>query len=119
MSSRLTAIVIDCSDLTRLADFWRQLLDYEETERDEESVYLEPPGRTGPGLLLQRVPERKTVKNRLHLDLSPRDRDQPDEVERAKALGATEVDIGQGEVSWVVLADPEGNEFCILRGRKP
>jgi hypothetical protein len=63
------------------------------------------------------VPEEKTVKNRLHIDVSPSGSDQNAEVERVLALGATRADVGQGrDVSWVVLADPEGNEFCILRG---
>ena len=66
-----------------------------------------------------RVPEAKTVKNRLHLDLSPADREQEDEVRRLLDLGARPGDVGQGAESWVVLADPEGNEFCVLAGRHP
>ena len=66
-----------------------------------------------PGLLFLSVPEGKTIKNRLHLDLRPADRDA--EVARLEGLGASRVDIGQGEQTWVVLADPEGNEFCVLR----
>jgi hypothetical protein len=69
-----------------------------------------------PGLLFVNVPEPKTVKNRLHLDFRPEDRDG--EVERLLALGAVRADIGQGDQSWVVLADPEGNEFCILSSRR-
>ena len=61
------------------------------------------------------VPEGKTVKNRLHIDVSPIDSSQDEEVERLLALGARRVDIGQGDVGWVVLSDPEGNEFCVLR----
>ena len=73
-----------------------------------------PTSRSYPGLCILRVPETKAIKNRLHIDLSPDDRDA--EVERLLGLGATRVDIGQGDdVSWVVLADPEGNEFCVLR----
>ncbi|MHB1208201.1 MAG: VOC family protein [Acidimicrobiales bacterium] len=68
-----------------------------------------------PGLLFVQVPEAKSVKNRLHLDFRPEDRDF--EVDRLLALGATRIDIGQGEQSWVVLADPEGNEFCVLGAR--
>jgi hypothetical protein len=68
-----------------------------------------------PTLLFTRVPESKAVKNRLHIDVSPIDRSRDEEVERLLALGARHVDIGQGEQSWVVLADPEGNEFCVLR----
>jgi len=68
-----------------------------------------------PGLLFARVPERKTLKNRLHLDFRPGDRDAA--VARLLSLGAAHVDIGQGEQSWVVLSDPEGNEFCVLSSR--
>ncbi|MPY85727.1 MAG: hypothetical protein GEV00_21070, partial [Actinophytocola sp.] len=64
-------------------------------------------------------PEDKQVKNRLHIDVNPTDREQADEVARLLALGARHVDVGQGDVSWVVLADPEGNEFCVLAGRRP
>ena len=66
-----------------------------------------------PDLLFLKVPERKTVKNRMHLDLRPED--QAAEVARLEALGARRVSVGQGEVSWVVMADPEGNEFDVLR----
>ncbi len=72
-------------------------------------------GVTAPTVIFIPVPEPKTVKNRLHIDVSPIDRGQDEVVERLLALGARRVDIGQGEQSWVVLADPEGNEFCVLR----
>ncbi len=117
MTSNLTEIVVDCEGPDRLARFWREVLGWEETHRDDHSVYLESPDRSGPGLLFLKVPEGKRVKNRLHLDVSPRDVEQREEVERLKGLGAVEIDIGQGEVSWVVMADPEGNEFCVLSGR--
>ena len=76
--------------------------------------WLEP-GEGSPDVLFQEVPEAKTVKNRLHFDLRPDD--QADEVARLEALGARRIDIGQGDVSWVVMADPEGNEFCVLAAR--
>ncbi len=63
--------------------------------------------------------EGKTVKNRLHLDVNPTDREQDEEVRRLLDLGAPHADVGQGDESWVVLADPEGNEFCVLAGRRP
>jgi len=72
----------------------------------------------GTALTFVKVPEPKTVKNRVHLDLRPFRCDQDEEVARLLALGATHVDIGQGDVPWVVLADPEGNEFCVLRRRR-
>jgi hypothetical protein len=70
-------------------------------------------------LTFAHVPEGKTGKNRLHLDLSPVDREQDEEVRRLLDLGARHADVGQGDESWVVLADPEGNEFCVLAGRRP
>jgi len=78
-----------------------------------------PSGPVPPVLTFARVPEAKRVKNRLHLDLSPVDRDQADEVHRLVGLGAQRVDVGQGDASWVVLADPEGNEFCVLGPASP
>ena len=118
MSSRFTELVVDCRDPRSLAEFWCAVLDWRVTEEVEGLVEIagdEP----GPTLLFIPVPEPKTVKNRLHIDVNPRDREQEEEVERVLALGARRVDVGQGDVDWVVLADPEGNEFCILRTRKP
>lgn len=79
----------------------------------------ERPGPVPPTLTFARVPEGKTVKNRLHLDVSPADREQGEEVVRLIGLGARRSDVGQGDESWVVLADPEGNEFCVLAARRP
>jgi Glyoxalase-like domain len=77
-----------------------------------------PRAERGPGLVFLTVPETKALKNRLHIDLAPAsDDDQEAEVRRLESLGARRVDIGQGDVSWVVLADPEGNEFCVLTPR--
>jgi predicted enzyme related to lactoylglutathione lyase len=116
MAARLTEIAVDCSDPDRLAQFWSAVLGWPVGERDDWGVeLLGPPG--WPTLLFIKVPEPKTVKNRLHLDVNATDRDQDAEVERIIALGATHADVGQGDVSWVVLADPEGNEFCVLRSR--
>ena len=115
MGSSVYSIAIDCADPRGLASFWEQVLDYERTEDDDDEVAIEPRGGSGNTLLFLKVPDDKKVKNRIHLDLNPTD--QAAEVERVKKLGAREVDIGQGDVSWVVLADPEGNEFCILTPR--
>ena len=117
MASKFTELVIDCAEPERLAAFWAEVLSYRVTEREEDAVFIEGPEGSGPGLLFTVVPEPKSVKNRLHIDVNPRDRDQDEEVERLLALGARRVDIGQGEQRWVVLADPEGNEFCVLRTR--
>ena len=119
MGSRFSELCIDCTDPARLAQFWCEVLGYQITEQDDDSVEIaEEPGTT-PTLLFVTVPEVKIVKNRLHIDVSPRDREQEEEVGRIEALGARRIDVGQGEVSWVVMADPEGNEFCVLRTRRP
>jgi predicted enzyme related to lactoylglutathione lyase len=119
VACRLTELAIDCRDHHLVGTFWSQVLGYEVTETSDgpEDYYVQltgPPG-AGPTILAIRVPEEKTTKNRLHIDVNATDRDQDAEVERILALGATRVDIGQGEQTWVVLADPEGNEFCVLR----
>ena len=124
MTSRLTEVVIDCHRPRELAEFWAAVLGYEVIDEGEDFAEIgswQPTVEAvraqvmPPTLMFIRVPESKTVKNRLHLDVSPVDRAQADEVERILALGARHVDIGQGEQTWVVLADPEGNEFCVLR----
>ncbi len=117
MVSKFTELVVDCSDPQRLADFWSRVLDYKISEADDESVEIKGPEGSGPSLLFAKVPEGKRDKNRLHIDVNPVDSDQDEEVERILELGARKIDIGQGDVSWVVLADPEGNEFCVLRSR--
>ena len=116
MALRLYTVTVDAHDPAALAEFWRQALDYRVAYAAEAEVAIEPPDNTtAPALLFLAAPDTKSVKNRLHFDLAPDD--QAAEVDRLVALGARRVDIGQGEVSWVVLADPEGNEFCILTPR--
>ena len=120
MGSKVHSITIDASDPRRLAEFWEQVLDYERTYESDEGeadyeVVLSPKAGRGDDILFGKNPDVKKVKNRLHFDLAPTDQDA--EVERVLGLGATRVDIGQGDTPWVVLADPEGNEFCILRPR--
>jgi predicted enzyme related to lactoylglutathione lyase len=122
VAARLTEIAIDCQDHVLVGDFWAAVLGYEVTDRSDGPedwyVQLAGPAGSGPTVLVIRTPDGpKTTKNRLHLDLNATDRDQDAEVERIIALGATRVDIGQGDVDWVVLADPEGNELCVLRSR--
>ena len=109
---------IDCADPAALARFWTEALGYRiEDTADPDEIPIVPKDGRGVRILLAKVPEEKTIKNRLHLDLRPDD--QAAEVERLLALGARRVDIGQGAQTWVVLADPEGNEFCILRNLTP
>jgi hypothetical protein len=116
--------VIDCHQPHELAAFWCAVLDYEVIDEGDDLVEIagwHPTAEAvraearAPTLVFVRVPESKAVKNRLHIDVSPIDRGRDEEVARLLALGARHVDIGQGDQSWVVLADPEGNEFCVLR----
>ena len=119
MTLGIQCLTIDCKDPDALARWWASALNYEITyqsppeETEDREVAISQPGGDWELLFLQ-APDDKVVKNRLHLDLRPEDRDA--EVDRLIELGATKADIGQGpEVTWVVLADPEGNEFCVLR----
>jgi predicted enzyme related to lactoylglutathione lyase len=124
MPTRLVHMVLDANDPARLAAFWAAALGWEADLDDlpDEAAVL-PAGFSYPGtsavpLVLIPVPERKTGKNRIHLDLASHSvAGQQELVARLRELGATPVDIGQGDVPWVVLADPEGNEFCVLEPR--
>jgi Glyoxalase-like domain len=106
------ALAIDCDDPELLAEFWCEVLGYVVVFRGEGEIAIAVDDQTHPGLMFVRVDDPKRGKNRLHLDLTPED--QRAEVERLIALGAQQVDVGQGDASWVVMADPEGNEFCVL-----
>lgn len=112
MAASLYHLVIDAHDLPALARFWCEVLDWKVLFEHEQEIIIGRDEHAYPGLCFLPAREPKTVKNRLHIDLAPDDQDA--EVERVIALGARRVDIGQGEVPWVVLADPEGNEFCVL-----
>jgi hypothetical protein len=107
-------LVVDTTDPVALGTWWATALGWVVVNDDPEEFEIRPGPDRLPGLLFARVPEDKVVKNRLHLDLRP-DADQAGEVARLEALGATRVDVGQGEQTWTVLADPDGNEFCVLR----
>jgi hypothetical protein len=117
MTSRFTELCFDCRDPELLARFWADVLGYER-KLEDGLHYIEGQPGSGPVIIFSPVPEGKTVKNRVHIDVNPSDREQDEEVDRLIGLGASRVDIGQGDVSWVVLADPEGNEFCVLRSRR-
>jgi Glyoxalase-like domain len=108
-------VIVDARDPVALGRWWREALGWVVVNDDPEEYEIRPAPDRLPGLLFVPVPEAKTVKNRLHLDFRPDDRDA--EVERFLSLGATRADVGQGDQSWVVLADPEGNEFCVLGSR--
>ena len=119
MDIRIQCVVVDADDCEKLAKFWSAALGWRITVEEADEWVIEPPEGSpevdvAPDILFGKDPNPKTVKNRLHFDLRPKD--QAAEVERLIGLGATRVDIGQGpDVTWVVLADPEGNEFCVLR----
>jgi hypothetical protein len=130
VTSKFTELAIDCADPSGLARFWCAVLGYEVRDEEDGLVTIGSPevpegrnrsGPVPPELTFARVPEGKIVKNRVHLDVNATDREQDEEVGRLLDLGARHADIpGQtGEESWVTLADPEGNEFCVLAGRYP
>jgi hypothetical protein len=129
-SIRWYAVVVDCRDVVAQSRWWAAVLDWRIGYEAANEVVLVPhamdPGRDvppaerGPGLIFVPVPEGKSLKNRLHIDLAPSpDEGQAAAVRRLAALGAQRVDVGQDsdQVSWVVMADPEGNEFCVLSAR--
>ena len=122
VSCRISELVLDCRDPQRLAAFWCEVLDFVVLgTEDDGAVEIGPPEGSGgsrPTLVFSPSPEPKEGKLRLHFDVNATDRDQDAELDRLLKLGARTVDIGQtGEESWHVLADPEGNEFCLLRTR--
>jgi len=108
-------VIVDAADPGALGRWWQQALGWVAVNEDPDEYEIRPAADRTPGLLFVEVPDAKVTKNRLHLDLRPDDRDA--EVERLVGLGATRAEIGQGDQSWVVLADPEGNEFCVLSAR--
>ncbi len=118
MTPVVSHLTIDSADPHALARWWSEVLGWEyvwEPAADDDEIGIGPADESATGWLFLRVPEAKAGKNRLHVDLRPANgSDQPTELDRLLALGATRVDIGQGDVPWHVLADPEGNEFCLL-----
>jgi hypothetical protein len=125
MACRITELVIDAADAERLARFWCDVLAYVELDREADgSIEIGPPdagfGGPQPTIVLSPTTDPRPTKLRLHFDVNATDRDQDAELRRLLALGATPVDVGQtGNESWHVLADPEGNEFCLLHRRVP
>jgi hypothetical protein len=124
MTSRLIEVVVDCHDPERLAAFWCEVLGWEVIDRDGDTVEIGSWDPTAeefrarqmpPTLIFIPVPEGKTVKNRLHLDVSPVEGTTEDEVTRLLALGAKRGEHQTEGAGWVVMTDPEDNEFCVLR----
>ncbi|RNL51461.1 VOC family protein [Arthrobacter oryzae] len=115
MTSRLSVIAIDAINPRVVADFWCAVLGWQVVEEDDGIISIGPPDGTSPAIDVIAVPEGKTVKNRLHFDLRADGVTTSEELERLLALGARRKDVGRRpDVSWVVLGDPEGNEFCLL-----
>jgi hypothetical protein len=131
VSIRWYSVVVDCKDVAAQSRWWAEVLDWRIAYQADDQVVLVPPhaldetrpiplSERGPGLIFVPVPEDKAVKNRLHIDLAPPPGgDQAAEVRRLEALGASRTDVGQDSeaVTWVVMVDPEGNEFCVLGAR--
>ncbi len=114
----VAAVVIDCLDPAALARFWVAAAGWRLSQSEPDLFSLRSASGAGPYVELLRVTTAKTVKNRIHLDVAPfPGGDVAAEAARLRAAGATPADVGQGEVSWIVLADPEGNEFCVLTPR--
>ena len=128
MTSKFTELAIDCADPSGLARFWCSVLGYEVQGDDDGVVTIGSPevpegknrlGPVPPVLTFAHVPEGKTVKNRVHLDVNTTDCSQDEEIARLIGLGATVLNDNRPEFSWVTRADPEDNEFDILAGRRP
>ncbi len=121
MACRLSEIVVDCRDPESLAAFWSAVLGYGELSREDGEVEIGPEagfGGAAPTLVFGRVPDPTPGKLRWHVDVNPTDRDQDAELQRLLDLGAVPADVGQtGDEEWHVLADPEGNVFCLLKRR--
>lgn len=115
MTLKWEQVVVDCQNPAVLGRWWAEALGWEIVDEDDDELELKDPNGSGPSVLFIAVPETKTLKNRLHLDFVPDD--QGAEVARLERLGARRIDIGQGEPTWVVMADPEDNEFCVLSAR--
>ncbi|MEW2015777.1 VOC family protein [Rhodococcus sp. NPDC076796] len=122
MACRISELVLECRSPELLAQFWCEVLGFVVLDREgEELIEIGPAegfGGPQPTIILSGHEQPRTGKGRLHIDVNPTDRDQDDELERLLALGARPADVGQtGTEQWHVLADPEGNEFCLLRTR--
>jgi hypothetical protein len=109
-------VVVEAKDPAALGQWWAEALGWVVVDDSPDEYEIRPEAARTPGLLFVAAAQPKATKNRLHLDFRPHD--QAHEVERLLGLGARLADIGQGDVPWVVMSDPEGNEFCVLSGRK-
>jgi len=121
MACRFSELVVDCRDPEGLAAFWSAVLGYRELSREDGAIEIGPEagfGGAAPTLVFGPVDKPSPGKLRWHVDVNATDRDQEAELERLLGLGATRADVGQtGDEGWHVLADPEGNVFCLLERR--
>jgi catechol 2,3-dioxygenase-like lactoylglutathione lyase family enzyme len=122
MACRISELVLNCADPELLARFWSEVLGYVELDREDGYIEIGPPdagfGGLQPTIILSPSSNPRTGRLPLHIDVNPVDRDQDAELERLLELGARRADVGQtGDEHWYVLADLEGNEFCLLRKR--
>ncbi|MFC4118702.1 VOC family protein [Nonomuraea zeae] len=121
MACRISELVLNCRDPEALARFWCEVLDFVELDREGDDIEIGPRegfGGAQPTIILSRDDAPDKGQLRLHIDVNATDRDQDAELERLLAAGARHADVGQtGEEPWYVLADPEGNEFCLLKAR--
>jgi predicted enzyme related to lactoylglutathione lyase len=109
-------LTVDCADVVRQATFWAAVFEWDVVEPDPAGTFVRDPSGRHAGMFFQPVPEPKTAKNRMHLDVRPTG-SMAEEVARLKMLGATERGFIEVEGSfWTQMRDPEGNEFCVLRG---
>ncbi|WP_333615179.1 VOC family protein [Glutamicibacter sp.] len=122
MSCRFEELAIDCKNPVLIARFWTETLNYSVLSEEVGLVTIGPAEKSSigphPVLTFAQVPEEKSLKNRLHIDVRPTDCTQDEEVERLLSLGATYPDADVSDVSWVILLDPEGNEFCVLSSQQ-
>ena len=119
MPVRLHHIVVDAHDLPALARFWTQALGWKVLSEREHEIVIGTDENAPVGMCFMPVTDAKIVKNRVHVDLATSAGDREQEIERLLTLGARRIDIGQtGKESWTVLADPEGNEFCVIRPKE-
>ena len=114
MGCRMTELVLDCRDPRRLSAFWCDVLGWRVVDSSEDEVEIAAPEGGFPTMVFGLSTEPKREKLRLHIDVRPTDLPYADELARLRELGAVDADIGQTDVPWTVLADPEGNEFCLL-----
>ncbi|KUM41174.1 VOC family protein [Arthrobacter sp. EPSL27] len=115
MSSRISSIAIDAAEPRVIADFWCRVLDWRVIDEEDGVISIGRADGSWPTIDVIAVPEKKAVKNRLHLDLRADGTSTAEELQRLLDLGARRTDVGQGpDATWVVLSDPEGNEFCLL-----